>query len=393
MSARDPDGRENRIHVMHVYSRLNVGGIEHQILNVLPRLNNGRYRASLCLIKSEGAQANDLRKRGIPIYVVPLRGRLGPSSLARLGWLFRSTRTRIVHAHVRESNTSATVSARLALVPVVIGTIHSMNKIQGMRRILQDRTLARCRDTTIAVSESVKANYCRAIGVDPSRVTVIYNGVDLARFTGPDVDRAQVLDALGVDPGDRVVACVARMASPKSHHILLAAAARVLRSAPRTTFLLVGDGPLTESLQAQARSLGISSKVVFAGARDDVPRILCACDASALTSNREGFSIVVIESLAAGLPVVATDVGGNAEAIEEGVSGFLLPVGDVEGIADRLTRLVLDEALRSRMSEAARRRSERFSLDETVRATEALYDRLLRARGIDPPVRSISDGS
>lgn len=370
---------------MHVYSSLDVGGIEHQMLTVLPRLNSGRYRVSLCLIKRPGAQADEFRSLGVDLHVLPLRGRLRPSSLIALARLFRRTRTRIVQSHVRESNTSATVASRLARIPVVIGTIHSMNKIKAKRRILQDRFLARVRNATVAVSEGVKRNYCETIGVDPDRVTVIYNGVDLSRFEGPPVDRAQLLGPLGIPRGDRVITCVARLVPPKSHEVLLDAAARVLKRAPLTTFLLVGDGPLAAPLEEQAQRLGIASKVVFAGMRNDVPRILRASDASVLSSTREGFSIVLIESLAAGLPVVATNVGGNAEAIEEGVSGFLVPAGDAACLADRLTRLLEDENLRSRMSEAAGRRSLRFSLEETVRATEALYDRLLRARGIEPP--------
>src|SRR5439155_24152263 len=148
------------------------------------------------------------------------------------------------------------------------------------------------------------------------------------------------------------------------------------------TLLLVGDGPLAADLEEQTRRLGIAAKVVFAGARDDVPRILRASDISVLSSQREGFSNVVIESLAAGLPVVATDVGGNAEAIAEGSCGLLVPVGDAAAISERLGRLAEDRGLRARMAAAARRRASAFSLDEAVRATETLYDGLLRARGL-----------
>src|SRR5207249_5085712 len=163
---------------------------------------------------------------------------------------------------------------------------------------------------------------------DPRRVTVIYTGVDLAPFRAPPVDRAEVRAELGVPADACVVACVARLVPPKAHDVLLSAAARVLDAAPRARFLLIGDGPLAAPLREKARSLGIAGGVVFAGAREDVPRILRACDVSVLSSSREGFSVVVVESFGAGLPVVATDVGGNAEAIEEGSSGFLVPVGD-----------------------------------------------------------------
>ena len=376
---------DGRPHVMRVYSRLEVGGIEHQMLSLLPRLNSGRYRVSLCLLKRAGELAGELRARGIEVHVVPFRGRLRPSGLFSLAGLFRRTRTHIVHAHARSSITSATVAARLARVPVVIGALHSVDTVQGRRRIAQERLFARLRDATIAVSEGVKRNYCAAIGLDSVRVSVIYNGVDLSRFDGPPpspAERAALLGPLGVAPADCVITCVARLVPAKSHDVLLDAFARFLARIPQATLLLVGDGPLAADLEEQTRRLGIAARVVFAGARDDVPRILRASDISVLSSQREGFSNVVIESLAAGLPVVATDVGGNAEAIAEGSCGLLVPVGDAAAISERLGRLAEDHGLRARMSAAARRRASAFSLDEAVRATETLYDGLLRARGL-----------
>jgi glycosyltransferase involved in cell wall biosynthesis len=154
----------------------------------------------------------------------------------------------------------------------------------------------------------------------------------------------------------------------------------VLARAPETTFLLVGAGPLAPPLQERVRRLGVADRVVFAGARSDVAAILRSSDVSVLTSSREGFSNVVIESLAAGLPMVATDVGGNAEAIEAGLSGFLFEPGDVAALSSRVLDLLLDEDLRSRMGQAARRRAERFSLERAARATLDLYDQLLAGR-------------
>jgi glycosyltransferase involved in cell wall biosynthesis len=178
------------------------------------------------------------------------------------------------------------------------------------------------------------------------------------------------------------VICVARLVPQKSQEVLLAAASRVLPRAGATTFLIVGEGPRLGYLQEEARRLGIASKVVFAGTRNDVPLLMANSDVSALVSTREGFSNVLIESMAAGLPAVVTDVGGNAEAVEDGQSGFLVAPGDVEGVASRLLTLLTDEPLRGRMSAAARARARLFSLDETIRRTEALYDRLLEAKGL-----------
>ena len=129
------------------------------------------------------------------------------------------------------------------------------------------------------------------------------------------------------------------------------------------------------------RERGLAERFLFLGSRPDVADLCRASDVACLSSVHEGFSNVVLECLASGLPFVATDVGGNREAIQEGLSGYLVPSGDAAGIARRLIELLTDDALRARMAEGARARSRRFSLEETQRATEALYDRLLASKG------------
>jgi len=374
-----------RPHVMRVYSRLEVGGIEKQMLRVLPRLNAGRYRASLCLLKRPGELADELRALGVAVHVLPFKGRLAPTSLLALAKLFRAQGVSIVHAHVRESNTSATVAAKLARVPVIIASIHNVDTMHGGRRLLQDRFLDRWRDAVVTVSDKVRDDYCAAVGIDPAKCVTIHNGLDLEAFTSGGRPRDAVRSELGLAPADRAVITVARLVTQKGHEVLLQAAARVVAAVPGARFLVAGEGHRLEELRAMAQSLGVGERVRFLGPRADVPDLDRASEVACLTSWREGFSNVVVESLASGLPVVATDVGGNREAVEEGVSGFLVPAGDAPAIAARLIELLRDEPLRARMAEAARRRAERFGIDETVRKTEALYDRLLASKGV--PVR------
>src|SRR5262249_1519700 len=172
-----------RPHVMRVYSRLEVGGIEKQMLRVLPRLNAGRYRVSLCLLKRPGELVEELRTRGVAVHVLPFKGRLAPTSLYALAQLFRREGVSIVHAHVRESNASATVAGKLAGIPVIIASIHNVDTMHGGRRVLQDRLLDRWRDAVVTVSDRVRDDYCASVGIDPSKCVTIYNGLPLAAFT------------------------------------------------------------------------------------------------------------------------------------------------------------------------------------------------------------------
>src|SRR5262245_28403605 len=331
-----------RPHVMRVYSRLEIGGIERQMLRILPRLNAGRYRVSLCLLKRPGALAEELRGLGVTVHVLPFQGRLAPRSLLALARLFRREGVSIVHAHVRESNTSATVAGKLARVPVIIASIHNVDTMHGSRRLLQDRFLDRWRDAVVTVSDKVRDDYCAAVGIDPAKCVTIHNGLDLAVFTGGGRSREAVRQELGLGPVDRVVVTVARLVTQKGHEVLIEAAASVVSALPAARFLVVGEGHRLDELRAMAEGRGLGGRVLFLGPREDVGDLYRASDVSCLTSWREGFSNVVVESLASGLPVVATDVGGNREAIEEGVSGFLVPAGDARGIAARITELLED---------------------------------------------------
>lgn len=369
-----------RTHVMRVYSRLEVGGIEKQMLRLLPRLNAGRFKMSLCLLKRPGELVEELRELGVSVHVLPFKERLSPSSLRDLARLFRNEGVTIVQSHAREFNTSATVAARIAGAPIMIASIHNMNTILGWRRILQDRFLDHWRDAVVTVSDRVKEDYCRTVGVSPDKCVTIYNGLDLEEFAQGGASRQSVRASLGIAPEARVVIMVARLVRQKAHEILIEAARMVAPGVPDVQFLIVGEGHRMDELQALACEAGLKERFHFLGSRSDVRDLYRAADVSCMTSTREGFSNVVVESLASGLPLVATDVGGNGEAIEDGVSGYLVPVGDVRAIAFRLTSLLTDDGVRARMSAAARVRASRFSLEETVRATEALYDRLLAAK-------------
>src|SRR5262245_8513902 len=209
------DGRRERPHVMRVYSRLEVGGIERQMLRVLPRLNAGRFRVSLCLLKRPGELAEELRALGVAVHVLPFKGRLAPASLYALARLFRRERVSIVHAHVRESNTSATVAAKLAGVPVIIASIHNVDTMPGGRRVLQDRVLDRWRDAVVTVSDKVRDDYCASVRIDPAKCVTIYNGLDLEAFTAGGRPRGVVRTELGLAAGARTVVTVARLVKQK----------------------------------------------------------------------------------------------------------------------------------------------------------------------------------
>ena len=226
-------------------------------------------------------------------------------------------------------------------------------------------------------------NYLEATGVSGRDGVVIYDGVDTERFRPREHRRAgkrgpgsEVRAQLGVGDDEQLSVGVCRLIPQKRPELLLSAFAIVHKSRPGTRLLILGSGELRDSLVELSRELGIAHSVIFAGYREDVAECLAASDVFVSSSAKEGFSNVLLEALATGLPAVVTDVGGNREAVRDGQEGFLCEPS-AERLAERVVRIVTDAELRKEMSRNARRRAMEFGLERMADQTAALYDRLL----------------
>ncbi len=371
---------ERPLRVTRVYLWMRLGGTERQLARVLPRLEaRGRVRTRLVLTREGGPLLGPLEEAGIPVEVRRLRGRLRPATIRWLADRLRATGTDLVQGHAHGPSTTSTVAAWGAGPPTP-APVPPPGSISGMRHRLQERLLAPLRAAIVCVSEAVRRDYARATGVSPEKVHVLYNGLDVAAIAGIPRQRQAVRRELGLPVDALLLLCPARLIPDKDHETLLAAFARVAAAHPRAHLALAGEGPLADELRTMVARAGLGSRVHLLGARDDVPRLLRAADMAVLSSRREGFSNVVLEALAAGIPQVVTDVGGNREAMEGSATGRLVPPGDPEAFAAALDELLANAPLRERLGEAAARRARRFDLDRTCADTEALYARIL-ARG------------
>jgi glycosyltransferase involved in cell wall biosynthesis len=264
-------------------------------------------------------------------------------------------------AHVADVWPEAVVAARLAGVRRVLVTHHtpSLPRRDNLRGRLWRRLGWALRPEVIYTSEADR----RLDGRSPSHVVPL--GIDLRRF-------ASGVPALPHD--GPLVGAVGRLVSQKDHDTLLEAARLVREQRPAVVFALVGDGELRPKLEARARELGLAGAVTFTGERADVPDVLASFDVFAQPSLFEGFCLSILEAQAAGVPVVATAVGGVAEAVEHERTGLVVPLRDPGSLADAIVRLVDDRALAARLAEQARRRAQEFSEGRMVEATLSLYD-------------------
>lgn len=368
------------------------GGIERKIVAVLPRLNKDLFDVHLCCIRERGALADDLEAAGVPVHLVPFKSRLDPLALLKLRSLTRRLNIDLIHSHMYRANTPAT-ALRIANPRLhVIGHYHNVNTWESQRQLRMDRFMALRRSMNVAVSEAVRRNVVETLSLPEELTTTLYNCVDLDEFKRPEpLVRERLRADLGYLPRHKVVIMVARAVTQKNHTLVVESAPEILRECPDTQFLFAGGGPDEDAMKQKVEQLGLSKHFTFLGRRDDVPNLLATADVAILPSFKEGFSNAVLEAMACGLPVVASDVGGNAEIIEPGINGYLLETSPDAtsrfGVAIHnaqfprlLKRLLTDDEHRARLAEAAWQKSRHYGIDAMVREVEQLYLEILEGK-------------
>jgi glycosyltransferase involved in cell wall biosynthesis len=306
--------------------------------------------------------------------------------LRALAELVKRERIDLIHAHMYRANTPATALKLAGLEVAVVGHYHNIGTWESWRQRFLDRFLANKRDMNLAVSEAVRQDVLRTLQLPEEKVRVLHNGVDLEEFRPVEpTQRIQLREELGLPRNATVVMMAARFVTQKNHAWVVANIQPVMDEHPDLVVAFAGTGPEEARVRHQAAASRHAKRFVFLGQRTDIANVLAAADISILPSSREGFSNAILESLACGLPVIASRVGGNAEVLVSGENGFLLDMHDAEPapLPDRdqflaaLRLLAGDAEKRTQMGQAALATARRFSLDTMVEATSRLYLELL----------------
>ena len=310
-----------------------------------------------------------------PLDVVPL---------AHIYWLCRRERFDLVATHTSKGGVLGRLAARAAGVPHVVYHAHAYffnHMPPGLRKTLCvaiERFAARFGDLTLAVSEEHRQGALKCGVEAPGRIRTVLNGVDLRRFAG--VDGRSVRAQLGFAPDDVLIGGVGRLQRFKGFEYLIRALPPVFAAFPRARLILCGIGPLEGRLRGECKHAGIADRVHFLGFRTDIPQVMAALDVFVQPSLREGLSIALIEATAAGLPSVACTIAGNAEIVEHGQTGFLVPPADPAALGAALRSLLEDPEAAREMGREARRRAEaRFTVERMVAENLAAYDSLITA--------------
>jgi glycosyltransferase involved in cell wall biosynthesis len=353
-----------------VIDSLNFGGAENVLVTLAseaPRL--GLTMDVLALNTPTGGRAEwlpRLQAAGLEPRFLGLKRLAQPSGIATLARAIRASGCDVVHAHLEDSATLAPIAGRLAHRPVLCTLHHVPGPLAGREAIRERLAVAVGSRSAglIMVSQAsldgFRARYPRSYA--PSRWSVVRNGVDLRRFSPRAAGDPPVpaLVELGIPSGAPVVALVGHMRPGKGHEVAVRAWPEVLAGHPDARLLLIGDGPLEHSLHELARALEVDSRVVFAGARDDVQELLPGATLALLPTRTEALPTALLEAAASGIATVATDVGGVPEVVVDGETGWLVARPDQELIADAVGKALGDPAELQRRGAAARARAERF---------------------------------
>jgi glycosyltransferase involved in cell wall biosynthesis len=372
-----------RVPVLTFLTNFLIGGTERQVVNLVQNHDRDRFDVHLACFHRRGPLLDEIDTERLRLTDYPIRSLPSPRTLWQQGRLARYVHRcgiRLVHSFGFYANVFAVSAARLGGAAVVVASIRDTGDHLGpLQRALQ-KLVCRGADHVLVNAIAVKQVLVRQ-GYNPSRISVIPNGIDTSRFRGRSATTG-LRRELGVPERARLVVAVCRLNKLKGIEYFLDAAALLLRRFPDVRYMIVGDSisqAYRDELQARATALGLGECARFTGFRSDVPALLSEASVSVLPSLSEGLSNVVLETMAAGVPVVATSVGGTPEMVEEGVTGLLVAPRDAVALAEAIGSLLADPERAGAVGTAGREWvAQRFSLEAMVRGTEALYERLLR---------------
>ncbi len=375
-----------RRRVFYLLDSLNVGGTETQAVELARRLDPARYDVTLGCLLAQGPLLEKLQGTAVHVEEFHPKGGIdsagGVYQLLRLTAFLRRGCFDVVHTHDLWSNLMGVPAARMAGIPAIISSRRDLGHLdwyESGRRVWL-RRIQNLSNVVLANANPIRDSLIADDGFAAEKVRVIHNGVDVERFSSVSENREQMFPGTSEQ---KLIVLVGNMHTDiKGHPWLIAAAHQVVSEFPSVRFVLAGDGAQRPEFERRVAELGLKENFLFMGRRSDVPQILRNCDIAVLPSKAEGLPNAVLEYMCAGLPTVATAVGGNAEIVRDGVTGLLVPAQDSQALANALSRLLRDPELAKRLAKDGQQYViDNFSFERLVREVDGMYSELLRGKG------------
>ncbi len=357
-----------------------LGGGQRSLLLLLERLDRKKFKLFL-ICPSGGGLVEKAKKQGIETEIIKMGRIKSPNVISTAATVFKFKKLiklkniDLIHTDSPRQSFYAGRAARLTGTPLIWHVRVSTPEKKSFEKFLFNHA-----HKVIAVSKAAGQRF-QGFESAEEKVVIIYNGVDLTEFARPQPD-GQLREEFDIDKDWILVGTLGQLIPGKGQDVFLKAAAQVLEQTPKAKFMIVGNGNqlYRQKLEDLSKDLGLSGKVVFTGFREDIPRIMNMLDIAVLpsTTHLEGLSRVIIEAMASSKPVIATNSGGNPEAVEDGTTGILVPPEDSSSLAESIVDLIKDETKRNRMGEAGRKRAEKlFSIEKNISQIERVYEEIL----------------
>jgi len=367
-----------KVRILQIIHGMYLGGAENVVFNIIKKIDTEKYEIVLCCTHGAGELGERLIDEGYSVEVFE-RGIGAFQTFKRIKAHIKKVEPDIVHTHG--------VSAFLAVGPLYlwnklppwIHTFHFGNYPHIQKSYLYGQMIfARFAKKLIAVSESQRNAVIEHLRVKPKQISTVFNGVPNNPCVFNDEVRKEIRDEFNFSDTDLVFSCIVVFTEQKGVNYLLQAVDKVVESAPNAKFLIVGGGPLDESLRNQASQLKHSDSVVFAGWRQDIHQIMTAIDVFVLPSLWEGLPMVLLEAMASARPVVVTDVADNLNVVGQGEAGYVVPPKDTKALEEAILKLALNEDDIQSMGKAALARYEsQYTVDKMVQGYEKVYTDIL----------------
>lgn len=368
MDVHSTPGSEAAVNITHFVESLDRGGLERVVIDLVRAQRDAGYRCQVVCLFDPGALAPELVEQGIPVFSCGKRRGLDLLAILRARRFLRLHGTQILHTHNAISHYYAVLASRGLPLHRVVSTRHGMGATRAAAqrssrgRSWRDDRLEWLYGKSMAfthavatVCETARKEFQQRADLPAQKILAVPNGIHVDRFAPASAgDRQRLREALGVPEGTRLAGFVGRLTWAKDHATLVRAFRRVRERCRDATLVLIGDGPLRPELETLAQAEGVAGHVFFLGDRSDIHALLRGLDLFVMSSVTEGYSIALLEACASALPIVATDVGGNAEIVRDGINGTLVAAGDAPALAAAMIDLLGNEARARAMGQAGR---------------------------------------
>ncbi len=369
--------------ILHVIDKLSMDGVNPSsvalcFIEWIKHRDARRFEVMVASLRSRDAASQRLEANGVKMFYID-KGKYSFANVGALTNIVRDEKIDLLHLHGYSAANFGRLAARKCGIPNVM---HEWAVLKTLpHQFVMDRMLSAKTDIAVGVSESVKEFLIQGRSVPLGKTRVVWNGVNLNNFKTAEPDKVQAFrEKFGITPQQKIVGTVTRLREEKGNRYFIEAAPQVLQEFPDARFVIVGDGPLRDELEALAKKLNLNGKLHFAGFVSEVAVALAAMDIYVMASLMEGFPFALAEAMAAAKTVVATNVGGMKEMVQQDQNGLLVPPADSSTMAAALVRLLKNPALSQNLSNAARQRSQEFSVERNVQALESIYSELLSSR-------------